>query len=197
MFKFSTFVLLLTLAVSSIAAQTPEPEAEKTAKAEQEEVAPEIWVNPVGGKKFQVEEVNEADGGYWYKRGNMWTFVDRARVTSVEHILPVKATEENESVRGQGRWKISDASRVESFFLSKFGRPLPLGAFGQSYLHTLWGLDHRNGIDVSLHPDSVEGKVLITFLRSEGIPFLAFRGPIPRVATGPHIHIGNPSPRVR
>jgi hypothetical protein len=36
-----------------------------------------------------------------------------------------------------------------------------------------------------------EGRALIKFLRSEGIPFLAFRGPIPGVATGPHIHIVN------
>jgi hypothetical protein len=51
-------------------------------------------------------------------------------------------------------------------------------------------------MDVGLHPDSAEGRALIEFLRNESIPFLAFRGPIPGVATGPHIHIGNRSPRI-
>ena len=65
----------------------------------------------------------------------------------------------------------------------------------KSDLHTRWGLDHRNGMDVGLHPDSVEGRALIEFLRAESIPFLVFRGPVPGVATGPHIHIGMPSHR--
>jgi hypothetical protein len=50
-------------------------------------------------------------------------------------------------------------------------------------------------MDVGLHPDSVEGRALIEFLRAQSIPFLVFRGPVPGVATGPHIHIGNRSPR--
>ncbi|MDQ3472466.1 MAG: hypothetical protein M3447_01890, partial [Acidobacteriota bacterium] len=86
--------------------------------------------------------------------------------------------------------------RVEEFFLRKFGRPLPLSTIGQSDLHTRWGYDHRNGMDVGLHPDSVEGRGLIEFLRREGIPFLTFRGAVPGVSTGPHIHVGNPSRRL-
>jgi len=195
--KLIGFILILTLGLSSAAAQTTEPKLEQTDKAAEEQTAPEIWLHLAGGKKFQAEEVNQDNDGYWYKRGNIWTFVDRARVASVERISPEKEADASEPLRGHGRWKIADAGRVEAFFAAKFGRPLPMGAFGQSALHTQWGLDHRNGMDVSLHPDSVEGRVLIAYLRSEGIPFLAFRGPIPRVATGPHIHIGNPSPRVR
>jgi len=49
---------------------------------------------------------------------------------------------------------------------------------------------------VALHPDSPEGKGLIKYLQDQGIPFLAFRAAIPGVATGPHIHIGNPSRRL-
>jgi hypothetical protein len=113
----------------------------------------------------------------------------------VERVSPIKPAEARESLRSSGSWKISDSPKVERFFVKRFGRNLPLGAFGQSYLHTLWGLDHRNGMDVSLHPDSTEGRALMSFLRNEGIPFLGFRGPIPGVATGPHIHIGNPSSR--
>jgi hypothetical protein len=51
-------------------------------------------------------------------------------------------------------------------------------------------------MDVGLHPDSAEGRALIEFLRTEAIPFLAFRSAVPGVATGPHIHIGNRSPRI-
>jgi hypothetical protein len=57
------------------------------------------------------------------------------------------------------------------------------------------GLDHRQGLDVGLHPDSVEGSAFVEFLRAEKIPFLVFRQAIPGVATGPHIHIGWPSHR--
>jgi len=58
------------------------------------------------------------------------------------------------------------------------------------------GYDHRNAVDVALHPDSAEGKALINHLQNQGIPFLAFRAAVPGVATGPHIHIGNPSHRI-
>jgi hypothetical protein len=58
------------------------------------------------------------------------------------------------------------------------------------------GWNHRNSVDVGLHPDSAEGSALIAYLQSAGIPFLAFRGAIPGVSTGPHIHIGSPSNRL-
>jgi len=44
-------------------------------------------------------------------------------------------------------------------------------------------------------PYSLLCRALIEFLRAESIPFLIFRGPVPGVATGPHIHIGNRSSR--
>jgi hypothetical protein len=156
---------------------------------------PVVWVHLIGGRRVQVDELTESADGFWFKRGNVSTFVERSRVARVERITADKPNSVTDPLRGAGAWRISDTARVERFFRDKFGRSLPLGAFGQSYLHTRWGLDHRNGMDVSLHPDSPEGRALIGFLRSEGIPFLAFRGPIPRVATGPHIHVGNPSPR--
>lgn len=94
---------------------------------------------------------------------------------------------------GLSSWSISDVWKVQRFFQEKFGRPLPISAFGQSSLHDRWGLDHHNSLDVPIHPDSVEGQALIHFLRSNGIPFLAFRSALPKAATGPHIHIGYPS----
>ena len=97
---------------------------------------------------------------------------------------------------GTGGWAISEASKVSDFFTSKFGRQLPISALGQSNTHNRLGFDHRNSIDVAVHPDSSEGKTLIDYLRSNGIPFLAFRSAIPGVATGAHIHIGYPSHRM-
>jgi hypothetical protein len=151
-----------------------------------------------GERALVVDEVSEETDGYWYKRGNITTFLDRERVVRVEYPKPpeAEATETTPApLAGNGKWKLADAQKIQDFFLAKFKKPLPTTAFGQSDLHTRWGLDHRNGIDVGLHPDSAEGRALIDFLRKEAIPFLAFRGPIPGVATGPHIHIGNRSPR--
>ncbi|MEP6922300.1 MAG: TolC family protein [bacterium] len=96
---------------------------------------------------------------------------------------------------GAGTWMLSDAWKVQRFFLDSFKKQLPVAVFGQGSIHDRWRLDHRNAMDVSLHPDGPEGQALMSYLRSNGIPFLAFRGAIPGTATGPHIHIGRPSHR--
>jgi hypothetical protein len=96
---------------------------------------------------------------------------------------------------GAGQWVLSQANPIEMFFQQTFKRPLPIAVFGQGAIHNQWRLDHRNAMDISLNPDGAEGQALIRFLQSNGIPFSAFRGAIPGVATGPHIHIGLPSHR--
>lgn len=96
---------------------------------------------------------------------------------------------------GGGVWALSDAWKVQRFFQDAFKKPLPVTVYGQGSIHDRWRLDHRNSIDVSLHPDGAEGQAVLGFLRSNGIPFLAFRQAIPGTATGPHIHIGRPSHR--
>jgi hypothetical protein len=96
---------------------------------------------------------------------------------------------------GAAVWALSDAWKVQRFFLDTFKKPLPIAVFGQGSIHDLWRLDHHNAMDVSLHPDGPEGQALLGFLRANGIPFLAFREAIPGTATGPHIHIGRPSHR--
>jgi hypothetical protein len=146
------------------------------------------------GNTILVDEVSESTDGYWYKRGNITTFLDRERVTRIDHPKP-EGEAAATAAAAPGKWSLAEASKVEKFFVTKFGRPLPVSAFGQSDLHTRWGWDHRNGMDVGLHPDSAEGRALVEFLRAESIPFLTFRGPVPGVATGPHIHIGNRSSR--
>jgi hypothetical protein len=92
-------------------------------------------------------------------------------------------------------WGLNDAWKVQRFFSDAFKKPLPIAVFGQGAIHDRWHLDHRNAMDVSLNPDSAEGQSLMNFLRTNGIPFSAFRQAIPGTATGPHIHIGRPSHR--
>lgn len=96
---------------------------------------------------------------------------------------------------GSAGWALSEAWKVQRFFLDVFKKPLPVGVFGQGSIHDRWRLDHHNAMDVSLHPDGSEGQAVLGFLRANGIPFLAFREAIPGTATGPHIHIGRPSHR--
>jgi|SRR5262245_10657852 len=87
-------------------------------------------------------------------------------------------------------------STLEQFFETRFRRPLPVSARGQTDTHDRLGLDHRHAIDVAVHPDSEEGRALIAYLRRLRIPFLAFRQAIPGAATGAHVHVGAPSHRL-
>jgi multidrug efflux pump subunit AcrA (membrane-fusion protein) len=97
--------------------------------------------------------------------------------------------------RGPGAWSLARVDSVRRFFAERFGRALPISALGQTPVHDRLGFDHRNALDVAVHPDSAEGQALIAWLRSHGVSFLAFRGRVSGEATGAHVHIGEPSPR--
>ena len=92
-------------------------------------------------------------------------------------------------------WSLADARKIETFFTQTFGRALPISAYGQTSTHDRLRFDHRNAMDVALHPDSAEGQTLLSYLRRAGIPFIAFRNAVAGAATGAHIHIGQPSPQ--
>ena len=97
---------------------------------------------------------------------------------------------------GTAAWSLTgDLPRLQQFFLVRFGRPLPISALGQTALHDRMGFDHRNALDVAVHPDSPEGRALMEHLRLAGIPFIAAWGAIPGSTSGAHIHVGQPSPR--
>ncbi len=98
---------------------------------------------------------------------------------------------------GTSRWNLNDFGKVDAFYRLKFGKPLPMSAFGQTQTHNQLGFDHSNAMDVALHPDSAEGQALIDFLYNQGISFISIRGAIQGSATGAHIHIGAPSHRVQ
>ena len=92
---------------------------------------------------------------------------------------------------GPREWSLGQVAAT----LERFHRALPVSAFGQTPAHDRLGFDHRNALDVAVHPDSPEGQALVSWLRARGVSFLAFRGPIAGEATGAHVHIGEPSPR--
>ena len=97
---------------------------------------------------------------------------------------------------GSAPFSLADLPRVERFFAGRFGRPMPISAFGQSPAHDRIGFDHRNAVDVAVHPDSSEGQALMGYLQTQNIPFVAVRQAVPGSATGAHIHIGQPSRRI-
>ena len=97
--------------------------------------------------------------------------------------------------RGTREWSLAQVPSVERFFTERFHRALPVSALGQTPIHDRLGFDHRNAMDVAVHPDSPEGQALMMWLRAQGVSFLAFRGAITGEATGAHVHIGEPSPR--
>jgi hypothetical protein len=98
---------------------------------------------------------------------------------------------------GQSGWSLrSGTAMLQAFFTARFGRPLPISAFGQTPLHDRMGFDHHDALDVAVHPDSPEGRALMDYLRGAGIPFIASWGAIPGSTSGAHIHVGQPSPRI-
>lgn len=98
---------------------------------------------------------------------------------------------------GPAVWSLAqDTAKLRQFFMGRFGRELPVSAFGQTPLHDRMGFDHRNALDVALHPDGPEGRALLAYLRASGIPFIAAWGVIPGSASGAHIHVGQPSARL-
>lgn len=101
-------------------------------------------------------------------------------------------------IRYQGRrpWVLSLTAGLQGFFSRMFSRPLPISAYGQTAVHEKLGFDHRNAVDLAVHPDSAEGRAVMEWLRTAGLSFIAFRGAVAGAATGAHIHVGEPSQRL-
>jgi hypothetical protein len=97
---------------------------------------------------------------------------------------------------GAVSWSLADAGKIEKFFAERFGHELPVSAMGQTPVHEHMRFDHRDAMDIAVHPDSVEGRALMAYLRSMRIPFIAFRAKMSGSATGAHIHVGRPSLRL-
>lgn len=125
-----------------------------------------------------------------------------ARIFEVARLRPLKPGGYEETAdlvrfNGPASWSLAaDTPKLQRFFMSRFGRALPISAFGQTALHDRMGFDHRHALDVAVHPDGPEGRALMAYLRSAGIPFIAAWGAIAGSATGAHIHVGQASPRL-
>lgn len=91
---------------------------------------------------------------------------------------------------GSGIFTPADLKTLETAYLARFSRPLPISANGETALHRSLGFDHRGRVDVAVTPDQPEGTWLIHYLESKRIPYFAFRAAVPHQATGAHIHVG-------
>lgn len=97
---------------------------------------------------------------------------------------------------GNRQFSPADLATVERAYETRFRRPLPISADGQTSLHAALGFDHRGRVDVALSPDQTEGLWLCNYLRTLRIPYYAFRKAVPGSATSAHIHIGPGSTRM-
>ena len=127
--------------------------------------------------------------------------VEAEALTYLLKLPPLPTGEYGESgglirYNGGSSWSLTDAGRIEKFFIARFGRLLPVSARGQTEFHDRMKFDHSSAMDVAVHPDSAEGRALMDYLRRAGIPFVAFRSRVSGSATGAHIHIGRPSLRL-
>lgn len=98
--------------------------------------------------------------------------------------------------QGTASFTLEDFRRVQAAFETRFGSELPVSALGDTAVHRALGFDHRDRVDVAVHPDRPEGVWLRRYLDRERIPYFAFRGAVPGKSTGAHIHIGPASPRL-
>ena len=48
---------------------------------------------------------------------------------------------------GGARWLLADSSKIEKFFLGRFGRALPVSAMGQTSAHDRMRFDHHDAMD--------------------------------------------------
>ena len=118
-------------------------------------------------------------------------------MAEVERSLePPQAEEPSDSGGFGGTFNPAIFARVETAFETRFGKPLPVSAMGETAVHRALGFNHTGRVDVALHPDQPEGIWLRQYLGQNHIPYLAFRQAVPGKATGAHIHIGPGSLRI-
>jgi len=117
------------------------------------------------------------------------------RLASLPPLRPGQYEASDGLIRYAGQRELTpgDLMLLERQFVVQARRSLPVSAMGQTDVHTRLGLDHRHAVDLALHPDSVDGRFVMMWLRERGIAFLAYRTARAGAATGAHIHVGRPS----
>jgi hypothetical protein len=89
---------------------------------------------------------------------------------------------------------------VSQWWKQSFGGEMPVKNIGESEFERRNQHEHSRAFDVGINPNSAQGQKFITYLKSQGIPYSAFDKAITRngvvIASGPHIHVGIPSPKL-
>ncbi|HZI18791.1 MAG TPA: lytic transglycosylase domain-containing protein [Pyrinomonadaceae bacterium] len=62
----------------------------------------EVWIHLTGGARMEVDEASESAAGVWYRRGNINTFIERARVERVERVRPEAGAAAAEVAQARG-----------------------------------------------------------------------------------------------
>lgn len=122
--------------------------------------------------------------------------LDLSGIDTSNLLFSTKSKTKSSSNRGEvfqpqdSPWNIAGLSSIQEFYKKATGLELPISNKGQGAIHNSWKLDHRNAADIGLDPRSKEGQQLISYLKENNIPFAAFNGSVPGVATSKHIHVG-------
>jgi hypothetical protein len=164
-------------------------------------------VNLGAASRFELgtfqEEANFARGQYDLALERQKLTTELAEIAAQEEELarslaeqPAEAAKIAERFDGNGLFTPAEFERLEAAFETHFHKALPVSAMGQTAVHRALGFDHRNRVDVAIHPDQPEGIWLREFLAGNRIPYFAFRQAVPGKATGAHIHIGPISTRL-
>jgi Zn-finger nucleic acid-binding protein len=76
------------------------------AQAPKTEEAQTVWIYLVGGAKMEVDEASEGADGVWFKRGNISTFIERARVDHIERerVEPEEVADKAAGRKRERRW---------------------------------------------------------------------------------------------
>jgi hypothetical protein len=99
---------------------------------------------------------------------------------------------------GSGRLiRPAEVVTLSAAFQRKFAKPMPISAWGETATHAMLGFDHHGRVDVAVGPDSPEGRWIRAWLERSHIPYYGFRTALLGRSTGPHIHIGPGSLRMR
>jgi len=99
---------------------------------------------------------------------------------------------------GSGRLiRPAELATLSASFQRRFAKPMPVSAWGETATHAMLGFDHHGRVDVAVGPDSPEGRWIRAWLERSRIPYYGFRRALLGRSTGPHIHIGPGSLRIR
>ncbi len=84
------------------------PAGDAAQKAEEVQT---VWIYLVGGAKMEVDEADETGEGVWFKRGNIQTFIERARIDHVERerVVPEEVAADGTKKKRERRWTTGSA----------------------------------------------------------------------------------------